>query len=531
VLKRPRLQPFAQLLLTVSSLMIVVGLLLVDVARVDVWVLIGTGIIVLNAVIMLLVWRAKPTKQTGWLAVIPLVDIVACVPIRDAAFDVIPTAGLLVIFPVGWLAFAFQPAVTVAGVVLTSLLPLTALLRSTGSGTIADWMALGALPIVMGLIAVTIRIIARDLRAAQSHADRVTTRLTDVLRSSGRDGAVLQALLDATDDAVAVFDIDGHPVLLNAMAAEITDRAGVDTLMQRDPLRAVFAADGVTPMRIGPDFVEAVRAGEFAAPRVIQFGVDPRRLMQLIVRPVMTGGEAIGIVAVAQDVTDLVHAVEVRDQFLSSVGHEFRTPLTVILGHTDIALMNDGVDRERWQTVERSAERLLRLVERLIAAGQSSLDRGEARSGVAHVGAVVKHAVREVTSRAADRGIPIVVEPMPDLSARIAVRDLFSVVEELVRNAVEFTPAGGPAVVVSAASDGADAVISVTDRGVGMNASERRLAFDRFYRTEYARVHAIPGTGIGLSIAASLAEAYGGSVALEGGEHGGTRALIRVPAT
>ncbi|WP_404443718.1 HAMP domain-containing histidine kinase [Microbacterium marinum] len=185
-------------------------------------------------------------------------------------------------------------------------------------------------------------------------------------------------------------------------------------------------------------------------------------MLRLIVRAVIHDGEEIGIVAVAQDVTDLIHAVEVRDRFLSTVGHEFRTPLTVILGHADIALMREDGDHDRWTAVERSAERLLRLVERLIAAGHSSLDV-ESRSGVAHVGAVVKHAVREVTARAEERGIQIVVETLPDLSAQIAVRDLFSLVEELVRNAVEFTPEGGPAVVVSARADGRDAVVSVVD--------------------------------------------------------------------
>ncbi|WP_404443716.1 HAMP domain-containing histidine kinase [Microbacterium marinum] len=66
-------------------------------------------------------------------------------------------------------------------------------------------------------------------------------------------------------------------------------------------------------------------------------------------------------------------------------------------------------------------------------------------------------------------------------------------------------------------------------RGVGMSAGERLQAFDRFYRTPYARDHAVPGTGIGLSIAASLAEAYGGSVTLDAGDPDGTVATLRVP--
>lgn len=525
MLERPRTQPYAQFVLAAASLIIVLILGMIDSSRITPLVLAGFGVIVLSTAGMTAVWLAQPSRRTEWLAVIPLVEILACVPIRDAAVDVLPSAGLLMIFPVGWLAFAFPIPTVVIGVLLTATAPLLSGLRQGGLTSAADVAAVLGLPVIMALFAVTIVFIARDLGQARTHVHSVSTALADAMRMSGRDGAMLRAMLDATDNAVAVFGPDGKPVLLNAVAAEMSSSSGDHD----DFATLIWRSDASMPAQAsGADFVELVRSGDFAAPRVVEFGGDSRKVMQVIVRPVVAAGDEVGIVAVGQDVTELVNAVEVRDRFLSTVGHEFRTPLTVILGHTDIALMNDSPERERWETVERSAERLLRLVERLIAAGQSSRDV-ESRSGKADVGAVVNHAVGEVGARAGERGIRIVVAPMPDLTARIAVRDLSSILEELLRNAIEFTPEGGGEVVVSAQEDGRHVEIRVADAGVGMTEQERQHAFDRFYRAPYARDYAIPGTGIGLSIAASLAEAYGASIELEPHRPRGTVAVLRLP--
>lgn len=530
MIERPRTQPYAQFVLAISTLIVVLILGTIDSARITPLLLAGFGVIVLSTAAMTAVWLVQPTKHTAWLAAIPLVQILACVPLRDAGVEVLPAAGLLMIFPLGWLAFAFPPATVVAGVLLTALGPLIQIIRIGGFRDAADVVSVVALPIIAGLIAGTVALIARDLGRMRAHTEAVSDELDHALRLSGRDTAMLRATLDATDNAVAVFGPDGRPILLNAVAAEISGRSGIDEIDRDGFLSVIWRADTSMPAEAtSADFVERVRSGDFAAPRTVEFGGDPRRVLQVIVRPVVAGGEEVGIVIVGQDVTELVGAVEVRDRFLSTVGHEFRTPLTVILGHTDIALMNESAETERWEAVERSAERLLRLVERLIAAGQSTRDV-EARSGASHVGPVVKHAISEVAARARDRRIHIQMGAMPDRAARIAVRDLASILEELLRNAVEFTPAGGGDVMVSAYEEGREIVVTVADQGVGMTEQERAHAFDRFYRASYAHDAAIPGTGIGLSNAASIAEAYGATVALESHAPRGTVAVLRLPS-
>ncbi len=530
MIERSRTQPYAQFVLAAASLIVVLILGTIDSERVTPLLLAGFGVIVLSTAAMTAIWLVQPSRHTGWLAVVPLLQIVACVPVRDAGVDVLPSASMLIIFPLGWLAFAFPPALAAAGVLLTALGPLVQVLATGGIQGVQDIVSILALPILSAFVAVTVGIIARHLARMRETMQGVSTELEHAMRLSGRDTAMLRATLDATDNAVAVFGSDGRPILLNAVAAEISGRSGIDDVDRDGFASLIWRADPSMPLEAtSADFVERVRSGDFAAPRTVEFGGDPRRVMQVIVRPVVAGGDEVGIVIVGQDVTELVNAVEVRDRFLSTVGHEFRTPLTVILGHTDIALMNGSPETERWEAVERSAERLLRLVERLIAAGQTTRDV-EARSGASHVGPVVKHAVTEVAARAKERGIGIQIGAMPERAARIAVRDLASILEELLRNAVEFTRADGGDVVVSAHEDGRDIVVTIADEGVGMTEQERVHAFERFYRAPYAHDAAIPGTGIGLSNAASLAEAYGASVSLEPHTPRGTVAVLRLPS-
>ncbi|EZP26263.1 sensor histidine kinase [Microbacterium oleivorans] len=530
LIERSRTQPYAQFLLAAASLIVILVLGTIDSERVTPLLLAGFGVIVLSTAAMTAVWLVQPTHHTEWLAIVPLVQIIACVPLRDAGTDVLPSAAMLIIFPLGWLAFAFPPMVTAAGVLLTAVGPLVQALSSGGFDSASDIVSVVALPVISALVAVTVSLVARDLARMRATMHSVSTELDQALRLSDRDTAMLRATLDATDNAVAVFGPDGRPILLNAVAAEISGRSGIDDVDRDGFASLIWRADPSMPVEAtSADFVERVRSGDFAAPRTVEFGGDPRRVMQVIVRPVVAGGDEVGIVIVGQDVTDLVNAVEVRDRFLSTVGHEFRTPLTVILGHTDIALMNNSAETERWEAVERSAERLLRLVERLITAGQTSRDV-EARSGASHVGPVVKHAVTEVAVRAMERGIGIQIGTMPERAARIAVRDLSSILEELLRNAVEFTPAGGGDIVVSAHEDGRDIVVTVADQGIGMTEQERVHAFERFYRAPYAHEEAIPGTGIGLSNAASLADAYGASVSLQAHNPRGTLAVLRLPS-
>jgi PAS domain S-box-containing protein len=221
-----------------------------------------------------------------------------------------------------------------------------------------------------------------------------------------------------------------------------------------------------------------------------------------------------------------------KDQFFALVSHELRTPLTSIIGYLELVL-EDGEalspnQRRFLSVVDRNARRLLRLVGDLlfvahVEAGRLALDMGEVdlptltqeAVEAARPRAEAKHLALEATTQE--------IPPMAGDRDRLA-----QVLDNLVSNAVKFTPDGGRVSVRLDARDG-EALIEVEDTGVGIPASEQGRLYERFYRASTATARAIPGVGLGLTIAKAIVEAHGGDLGFDSIEGRGTTFRVRLP--
>jgi PAS domain S-box-containing protein len=224
-----------------------------------------------------------------------------------------------------------------------------------------------------------------------------------------------------------------------------------------------------------------------------------------------------------------------KDEFIALVSHELRTPLTSICGYLELLLHDDelatlSADRVGWlEVIDRNAERLLRLVEDLLltaqaSAGNLALDRAEL-----DLHSVVRQAVEAGTPVAAARGIRLTssTEPLPATSGdRLRIGQ---VIDNLVSNALKFTPAGGT-VEVRAYPHGSAVRIEVADSGMGIADEEQSHVFDRFFRTTRAQEDAIPGVGLGLSISKAIVEAHDGRISVRSVEGVGTTFFVDLPA-
>jgi signal transduction histidine kinase len=221
-----------------------------------------------------------------------------------------------------------------------------------------------------------------------------------------------------------------------------------------------------------------------------------------------------------------------KDQFFALVSHELRTPLTSIIGYLELVL-DDGEalspnQRRFLSVVDRNARRLLRLVGDLlfvahVEAGRLALEMGEVdlptltREAVeaARPHAEAKHLALEATTQ--------------EIPSMAGDRDrLAQVLDNLVSNAVKFTPDGGSVSVRLDARD-SEALIEIEDTGVGIPASEQSRLYERFYRASTATERAIPGVGLGLTIAKAIVEAHGGELGFDSVEGHGTTFRIRLP--
>ena len=222
----------------------------------------------------------------------------------------------------------------------------------------------------------------------------------------------------------------------------------------------------------------------------------------------------------------LQRLIDKQRGFAGDASHQLRTPLTALrlrLEQAEEAVERDPVAaRAKIEAALTETERLQRLVDGLLALARAEA-RDDALGGVELLD-VVRDRIDSWSALSAESGVSLTLVG----SAPCRVVAMSGVVEQAVDNfidnAVQYSPAGS-AVEVSIDVMGGDGVVSVADRGPGMNLEQCELALDRFWRAPDA---APGGTGLGLAIAARLAEASGGSVSLTPRVGGGLVASLRL---
>jgi len=221
-----------------------------------------------------------------------------------------------------------------------------------------------------------------------------------------------------------------------------------------------------------------------------------------------------------------------KDEFVALVSHELRTPLTSIRGYLELVLDDveqlSGEHRGYLEIVDRNAERLVHLVSDLLLLAQADAGRLSFDWTDVELVPLVAQCVQAAQPAAEQAGVNVVfnsesVEPVIGDPARIA-----QLLDNLISNAIKFTPAGGHVdVLVDASAD--SAVIEVRDTGFGIAPADQELLFERFFRTRSANDMAIAGTGLGLSIAKAIVDAHAGSISVESAEREGTTFRVELP--
>jgi PAS domain S-box-containing protein len=224
---------------------------------------------------------------------------------------------------------------------------------------------------------------------------------------------------------------------------------------------------------------------------------------------------------------------KLKDEFIALVSHELRTPLTSILGYTEL-LGDDSVgglsdeQRQFVGVVERNSQRLLHLVGDLLFVAQVEAGRLVLELGTVDLPALAADSIEAARPSAARQGVALTLatEPVPIFAGDPA--RLGQLLDNLVSNAVKFTPSGGRVEVRLRALEG-EALLEVRDSGIGIPAREQGRLFERFFRSSNATEGAIQGTGLGLSIAKAIVVAHDGAISFESEEGAGTVFRVTLP--
>ena len=231
--------------------------------------------------------------------------------------------------------------------------------------------------------------------------------------------------------------------------------------------------------------------------------------------------------------TDAEAALRQRDEFLSVAAHELKTPMTSLLGA--VQLLRRQHDRgvvirpeqmyRALGMIDRQASRLSRSIGQLFDTSQIEVGRLEPRWSVVDLAALVGAVVEQV--QAAATGHEIVLASPPHLTARVDALRIEQVIDNLLDNAVKFSPDGGRIDVELSQPDPAVVQLVVRDRGIGIPPASRQGMFDRYYQA-HAESHR-SGLGLGLYVSRRIVELHGGETHAEFPEDGGTRFVVRVP--
>ena len=229
---------------------------------------------------------------------------------------------------------------------------------------------------------------------------------------------------------------------------------------------------------------------------------------------------------------DRLHlAVETERRFTADASHELRTPLATILAELEWALARERSAEEYRRclgTAQRAADRMRRLVERLLTLARADAADMALQRGAVGLGTVVHDALGIVRPLAEQKSV--VIETQLDAGATVVGdRDrLTDLVTNLCSNAIQYNHPGGH-VSVDVWPEGDYACLRVRDTGTGISADDLPKVFDRFYRADRARTTHSGGAGLGLAIAKWIVEAHGGRIACTSAIGQGTEILVRLP--
>ena len=381
--------------------------------------------------------------------------------------------------------------------------------------------------------------IARDITAlkqSERERERLLQEVERLARDARRRATELQSVLENMVDGVLVCDAKARVVMANPSArrmlgfqSEEEIRLPLPELLERLPMQSPQG----TPLT--PEQMPLARAlkGEtvqafdevFRHPRTGQL-----TYLRVSASPIRDEkGAIVGAVTVFRDITELAELDRLRDQFVSVAAHELKTPVTIMKGYAQMLLRAAGEmaprHRRMVEAIDRGSDRINRIIKDLLDISRLHLGRLE----LEHERIDLPVLVSQVTEQASlvggrtiriTRADPATVEGDPDR--------LGQALANLLDNAIKYSPQGGDVDVAVEARAG-EAVVSVTDRGVGIPREKQRRIFEPFYRAHTGTPHDYGGMGVGLYITREIISRHGGRIWFESEEGRGSTFHIALP--
>ena len=504
-------------------------------------------------------------RQTRWVLVVPGLSLLAIALLRAGSNGAASIFSALIILPILWIAA--EPGrrwvgIAIFGSILSLALPFA--IEGRAPMSTSEWLRVIFAPAVFGLVAAIVNELSRQGRtqfaAIQRLAQEGESMLVESLSVAARlknnelqlhaADRLTRSVLDAvTEQSVIGTDLTGLIDVWNPGAAAMLGLSPKDTQGKRfvfdfhieseleDRARELNYPPGATVLNPGfSALVESARLGRAEVREWTYVREDASRLsVSVAVTPrVDEDGETVGYIFVATDVTQALEVARLKDEFVGLISHELRTPLSSILGYLELMRDDDeaplsGEQLQYLGVAERNAHRLLRLVGDLLFTAQVGSGKFPLDISPVSLNDVVMAAVLSAQPVANAAGVTLILDcPADPIIVRGDTVRLGQGCDNLISNALKFTPRGG-VVTVSLSSESDAGIIVVRDTGIGIPASELDQLYARFFRASTATRNAVPGVGLGLTITKAIVTAHGGELDVESEEGVGTAFIMSLP--
>ncbi len=325
----------------------------------------------------------------------------------------------------------------------------------------------------------------------------------------------LETILTRVEDCVIVVDNDGRLLLANHAAQMVFG------------LEGSLTAQPVANFMHHQDLLDIFQQSNPASYRT-EINLDDGRIFSAQVTPIAD----VGVAATMQDITHLKELDRIKSEFVSTVSHDLRSPLTAILGYVELIERVGPVTAQQREFINRvqvSVHNITSLINDLLDLGR--IEAGfDARKELTPFAAIIQSASETLALKISDKAQTLVIDTPGELPGVMGnpVR-LRQMVANILGNAVKYTPHSGKIVVQARCEEG-QIIFQVTDNGPGIPVTDQPYIFDKFYRASNVPSES-SGSGLGLAIVKSIVENHGGRIWVESTEGKGTTFTVVLPVS
>jgi signal transduction histidine kinase len=361
-----------------------------------------------------------------------------------------------------------------------------------------------------------------DLFVVRTLAAQVAATIEAIARGQSAEAvrrvSKLEAVLASMSEGLLILDGAGRIVSLNPPARDIFGPVGGGIILGQPldleqwgqwPLGARAVAEALAPV------VAAVRRGEARREVEVELMSQGRRVLSFSATPLWdSSGQLAGGVVVVRDVTTQRDVARLKDDLLSITSHDLRTPVTVLRGQAQlmqrILKQNTGTPEQllsRLELIVDQTDRLTSMLNRLLDLTKVEAGRLDLKLEPTDLVTLTRGVVAGVQVLSSAHQIEI--QAPARLEGEWDQGRLAQVLQNLITNAIKYSPDGG-SIVVSLSENNRQVTVSVTDEGLGIAAEDLPQLFERFYRV--AVTQGIEGSGLGLYICQGIISAHGGRI-------------------